>query len=370
VKPGPQSRALRVLHVGFQRDRLRRSPEELLGVWPTLTHTAEAARTAGIEVIVLQAAHREAVLVHNGVTCHFVTRWSDLVGRASSSVPDVVQVRGLSFPVQTRRLSKALQDPPVVVQHHADKMPAWWRRPLHAWGLRAPSGVMCYAPDQVQSFINARILPPDIRLFELPPASSRFEPGNWRDARRTTGVYGDPCLMWVGRLGENKDPLTVLDAVSRASLALPDLHLWCCYARSPLLDAVKQRIRDDPRLAGRVHLLGSVPHAEVEHLLRAADFSVLGSHRESCGFAVLEGLACGATPLVTDIPAFRNMTSKGTVGGLFAPGDSAALARLITSFSSRNRIELRQRARAHFEDHLSFHALGTKLRSVYESFSA
>ncbi len=363
-------RHLRVVHVGFHRDRLRRSPEELLRAWTTLTHAAESARTAGVSVEVIQAAHRDAVVVHNGITCHFAGRWTELVARAAAAEPDIAHVRGLSFPLQTRRLASALPDVSVVAQDHADRLPSWWRRPLHVSGLSVLSGVMCTALEQAEPFLTRGILPAETEVFELPPASSRFEPGNWRDARRATGVYGDPCLMWVGRLDENKDPLTVLDAVGRASLTLPDIHLWVCYTRSPLLALVKERIARDPRLADRVHLLGAVPHAEVEYLLRATDFLVLGSHHESCCFAVMEALACGVTPLVTDIPALRKLTGDGTVGGLFPPGDSAILARLITSFAQRNRTELHNRARAHFEEHLSFHALGRKLRSAYLALAA
>jgi glycosyltransferase involved in cell wall biosynthesis len=108
----------------------------------------------------------------------------------------------------------------------------------------------------------------------------------------------------------------VLDAVARAVSALRDPQLWCSYLSAPLLAHVKARIAADPRLTGRVHLLGSRPRDEVEPLLRAADFLVQGSHVEGSGFAVIEALACGTTPIVTDIPSLRWITGNGSVGGL------------------------------------------------------
>jgi glycosyltransferase involved in cell wall biosynthesis len=183
-------------------------------------------------------------------------------------------------------------------------------------------------------------------------------------------LSGDPCLLWLGRLDANKDPLTVLDAVRLASEDLPGLQLWCCYTDAPLLEVVTQRLRTDPALAARVHLLGAVPHADVELLLRAADFLVLASHREGSCFAVMEALACGATPLLTNIPTLSAMTGHGAVGALFAPGDAGALARLIVDFSARDSAGLRLRARARFEQHLSFEALGAKLRGAYECLVA
>src|SRR5690606_31821944 len=108
-------------------------------------------------------------------------------------------------------------------------------------------------------------------------------------------------------------------------------RLYCCYGDAPPLDTVRARIRSDPALASRVQLLGAVPHARIQDLCRAADILVSGSHEESTGFAVIEALACGTTPVVTDIPAFRALTHAGAVGRLFPPGDAAALARALIS---------------------------------------
>ncbi|HWK88509.1 MAG TPA: glycosyltransferase family 4 protein, partial [Longimicrobium sp.] len=166
-----------------------------------------------------------------------------------------------------------------------------------------------------------------------------------------------------------KDPLTVLDAFARAAPRLPDVRLWMVYGDAPLLDAVRARIDGDEVLRGRVRLLGRVPHARIETLCRAADFFVSASRREGAGYALLEALACGAVPLLADIPAHRRITRGGAVGGLFPAGDADALAALLVEHAGRPRAEARRHAREHFDRHLSFAALGRELRDAYEQLA-
>jgi hypothetical protein len=53
-------------------------------------------------------------------------------------------------------------------------------------------------------------------------------------------------------------------------------------------------------------------------LAAAADLFVSGSQREGSGTALLESLACGLPPIVTDIPSFRMLTCDGRIGALWS----------------------------------------------------
>src|SRR5690606_15985180 len=163
----------------------------------------------------------------------------------------------------------------------------------------------------------------------------------------------------------NKDPLTVLDGVAAAARELSRLELWWCFGSAPLRREVEARIASDPLLRRRVHLLGRVPHAEIERLMRAADLFVLGSHREGSSFALIEALATGLTPVVTDIPSMRVLTGGGAVGALWPPGDSSALARALSRVAAALGPGSRAAVRAHFDAELSSAALGRKLLGAY-----
>ncbi|HEX2080341.1 MAG TPA: glycosyltransferase family 4 protein [Longimicrobium sp.] len=371
---------MRVVHLSALRDPFRRCGAELLDAWPTLTAVAGAAAGVGVEVTVVQAGWRDEVLQRAGVPVHFVAEpgGSTLPERLSTGVPlrlmarvralrpDVIHFHGLGFPVPTRIACRLA---PVLVQDHSDRVPPPSRRGLRRWGLARAAGVAFTARELAQPFVAAGVLPGEMPVFEVLESSTRLTPGDVGGARAAAGVHGDPCVLSVGRLNEGKDPLTVLDAFARAAPRLPDAHLWMAFGDAPMLDAVQARIGANPVLRERAHLLGRVPHERVQDLCRAADLFVSASRREGSGYAVLEALACGATPLVTDIPAHRRIVRGGAVGGLFPPGDAGALAGLILVHAGRDRDAARVAARGHFERHLSFEAVGRELRQAYEQLA-
>lgn len=359
------SLALHVVQVGFHLDPRGREPARLLEDWTTLVDVAEAAQQAGSRVSVVQACRRAEMLTRNGVCYHFFAPGADAPERIHSLDPDVIHVHGLGFPREVLRLAARLPTVPILLQDHASRPPRLWQRPLHRRAFAAAAGVAFCAKAQSQPFEHARLIEGKTSIHVIAESTSRFRPGPQADARVRTGLSGNPCLLWVGHLDANKDPLTVLEGVSRAVDALPGLSLWCCYGEAPLEKLVTKRIEEDARLRGRVHLLGRRPHAEIESLMQAADVFVSGSHREGSGYALLEALACGLPPLVTDIPSFRALTGDGAVARLWWRGDPQSLADGLLGITAELGSARRAVVRAHFERELSFAALGRRLVDVY-----
>ncbi len=377
---------MHVAHVSCYVDSLGRPPNELLEAWPTLAHVAGAVRRAGVAVTVLQAASHDAVIEQDDVRFHFVreprpiTRrrlgyWASPLPRRLADTlvtlePDVIHLQSLSFPLQARFLGKRMPRVPMLVQDHADRPLRGWRRGLQRWGLREIAGVAFTAAGQAREFVEAGVLRPDIPIFQILESSSHFEPGDQLAARARARLYGDPLLLWAARLDANKDPLTVFEAVKRAAPSLPDVQLWCCFTSSPLRRTVDAWLEREPEVARRIHLLGSVPHDDMETLFRAADFLVSASRSEGSGYAVLEALACGTPVVVTDIPSFRTATGNGAVGALSPPGDAASMALAIIQWHAGDRVQQRRAARRHFEERLSFGVIGSDLRDAYGTLVA
>jgi glycosyltransferase involved in cell wall biosynthesis len=382
IDGGLDSRPLRVVHVGFYADVERREPEELLSAWPTLLGVAAGLVRAGVETTIVQASAHRQHFERDGVTCHFVDddrampvrprgrlpivrRPSRLLERVASRSPDVLHVNGFQYPVAIRQLARAVPGVPIIVQDHYSSAPSGWRGP--AWRIVAPrlAGVAFTAREQATPFVASGALSRRTPVFEVFEGSSTFTPGDVSEARRATGLHGDPCLLWTGRLNARKDPLTALAAFERAATRLPNARLWCCHGAAPLLDVVRARIAESSVLSQRVTMLGTVPHADMERLFRAADFFLQTSLDEGCSYSIIEALSCGATPLVTDIPASRR--TVGDAGALTPVRDVEALAAAIVAWASRSRGELRLAARLRFEQALSFDVIGRDLRAVYES---
>jgi glycosyltransferase involved in cell wall biosynthesis len=368
--------SLRVVQVSAARDPRLRTGEEMLAAWQAVGMAARAAADAGFDPVVVQAAWRDEELVRDGVRYRFVREPAGRLGAVLRRLrprivevvrelrPAVVHLQGLGFP-HARSLSGI--GAAVLAQDHSDRVPGGWRRWERRRALERIDAALFTAEAMARPFFEAGVLRPGLPVFEVMEATSAFTPGDVEEARRRTGIGGDPCVLWLGHLDANKDPHTILDAVSLALRTLPGVRLWMCFGTAPLEPEVRARLAAEPELGARVTLLGPVPHAEVEHLCRAADFLVQGSGREATSYAVLEALACGATPLVTDIPSLRRLTGGGAVGGLFRPGDVRGLATLLESFAARPRAELRGAARAHFERHLSPAALSRELGAAYEA---
>ena len=370
---------MRIAQIGFYRDPADRAPEELLDAWPTLVDVAESVATAGTDVSVIQASGHSRYFRRNGVDYHFLPliggRWQQpsqgtLAALIRGMAPQVLHVHGLGFPMEVRLMAQAAPGIPILLQDHANRPPRWWRRSAWKRCVRTIAGVAFCQRQQARPFIEAGVLARGTAVYEIPESSSRFVPADRDAARRDAGVAGDPLLLWVGHLDVNKDPLTVLDGVAAAAGELPGLQLWCCFGTAPLLRQVRRRIASDRLLDGRVHLLGPVPHAQVEQLMRAADFFISGSHRESTGYALIEALACGLPPLVTDIPSFRALTGGGAVGQLWRAGDAPSLCSALLRTSAHAAPADRAAVREHFERELSFGALGRKLTAVYADLVA
>jgi len=360
-------------------------PEALLAHYDTLVGWSEALLEAGVlRVTVVQGFSRDAEFRRRGVDYVFredsvppsPRRWARprrLLAAAVSAAPDLVHLNGLAFPRIAAALRTALApDSALVVQDHSGGPP----EPIvgRAAGLRGLAwrtllgGVDAFlftAQEQARPWQEAGLVRGDQAVHAVLEGSRRIRPLPRAEARRSTGLAGSPELLWVGRLDANKDPLTVLAGFEQA--ALPDSRLTLVHASDELRPEVERRLAASPFLAARVGLLGRVPYDRMPALFSAADIFVLGSHKEGSGYSLIEALACGAVPAVTDIPSFRAITGDGAVGVLWPTGDAAALAGALRDIARRDLGKLAASARAHFEAHLSWTAVGRRAVEIYRA---
>jgi glycosyltransferase involved in cell wall biosynthesis len=372
---------LSVTHVSFIPEAERRDPETLLAAWPTLVNVAASVARAGVQLTVVLAAVRDQMIERDGVRYAFVDdgravprraprgsrvrRSADVIDHVVALHADVVHLHGFVRPLLVRRLRAALQGVPLLVQDHGSRVPTGARRLFWRLAFGDVDAVAFAAREQAAPFVDAGVLRRGTPVVELFEDSTSLGVGDRDAARAATGLFGDPCIIWTGRLDANKDPLVMLDAFERAAPELPDARLWCRYGDAPLLATVERRIAASPILRERVTLLGPCTHAEMEAHYRAAELFVQPSHREGCSYSTIEALACGVTPIVSDIPSMRRIV--GDAGALVPPGDATALAAAIVEVARRDPEARRAAARARFESALTYEHVGRALRSTYEA---
>lgn len=349
-----------------------------------------AARGHDVDVVFLFSI--DAEFVEDGVTYRFVAASSAarFAARAISGVrgrssgwyepalrpirairslqPDVIHFHGVTLNWNLCLLYRLLGDaaPPVLLHYHGG-FPAVSRlgRRLQRHNFARASRLLFTTRAHAQWFIDAGILDGFDRVLEFMETSSVFTPGARAEARRETEMMGDPVFLWAGRLHPIKDPLTALRGFERILASWPDAQLYLHYLTDELLPELQRFVADRPPLARHVHFRGRVPFNQMEAIYNSADFLLQASRREFSGCAVLEAMACGVIPVVTDIPSFRAMTDGGRYGILFPPNDAEALARDVLAIP-RGDIPARSAAvRARFERALSFPTLADRLESLY-----
>lgn len=351
------------------------SPEALLGRYFLVPEWCRALKAAGVEdVTVLLRFHRAASLERDGVDYEFVAdrlpgypRLWEIPARfhaaAAAAGPDLVHFNGVSFPVPLRALRRVLAGSvPIVVQSHDAGPPRGAFGRLVRWGLGAADGVLFSAGALAETWRRAGALHRGVRSFEVMETPTHLPPAAGHDFG--SGRYpGSPRFLWLANLDPNKDPLTVLDGFSRVIVDFPRACLLMAYRRDGLLERVRSALAD-PALAGRVHLLGEIPREALEDFLAAGDFLLQGSHREGSSLAVLEALACGVHPIVTDIEPLRTMTGAGAAGTLWRVEDAGDLARAIREAVARR--QSRERIREFFDSRWSHAAIGRAAVRAYE----
>jgi len=356
-----------VVQVNYAWDKTLTEPDALLDRYTTLTGWGEALLGAGAaRSAVIQRFHRDARVTRNGVDYVFCAgRMADAVAERR---PDLAHVNGLEFPLETWRLRRRLRrSAAIVVQSHVSGAPlgrAPLLRPAGRLTRGAVDAFLFAADEHAAVWRDAGMIGPSQRTWSVMEASTTLRPIARDAARAESAIAGDPAVLWVGRLNPNKDPLTVLAGFERALRHLPDATLTMSYGTGELLPDVRARIAQSPLLTARVRLAGALPHDRMANYFSAADLYVSGSHHEGSGYALMEAMACGAVPVVTDIPTFRLLTGDA-LGARWTPGDAAGCARAFVAAARRDLAAERARVRERFERELSWPAVGRRALEIY-----
>jgi glycosyltransferase involved in cell wall biosynthesis len=332
---------------------------------------------AGARVTIVQRFHRRTTLDRRGAKYVFTPSPTLELARRRASV-GVAHVNGLIFPGQTWSLRRLLaRQCPIVIQDHGSQPPAdgeglvgTARRRIRRQLLGAADGFLFASAEQGDGWRSAGLIAPSQRVYEVMPASTSFVPVPREVARAKTSITGTPALLWVGRLNANKDPLTVLSGFERCLPSLRDGTLTMIFGKDEMLAAVRARVEASALLQPRVCLIGSVPHDDLPFFYSAADLFVVGSHHEGSGYSLIEACACGATPVVTDIPSFRAITGRGAVGALWTPGDAAGFAHALEHIAGRDLEAQRLDVVRHFERTLNWEIVGRRAMDIYRDLVA
>jgi glycosyltransferase involved in cell wall biosynthesis len=151
--------------------------------------------------------------------------------------------------------------------------------------------------------------------------TARFRPNDADRAavRAELGIAPDAVVaITAARVHPQKDHPTLLDGLRDVATGHPDLELVLVGTGTAELARSAEGLR--------IHGLGE--REDVDRILRAADLVISSSLTEGLPNSLLEGMASGLIPVVTDVGDCR--TAVGDVGAVIAPGDASALSAAVS----------------------------------------
>jgi glycosyltransferase involved in cell wall biosynthesis len=172
------------------------------------------------------------------------------------------------------------------------------------------------------------------------------------DVPRPARSDGLVRLICTRKLHRPYQPETIIAALARLAAAGLSFHMTFA-ADGRDLPALREEVAARG-LTERVRFLGGYAPAELPALLAAADVYVSASLWDGTSPALLEAMAAGLYPVVSDCPANREWLSGQGDGTLFPPDDACALAAALTRVigdpaswavaRERNRLVIQRRA--------------------------
>jgi glycosyltransferase involved in cell wall biosynthesis len=159
-------------------------------------------------------------------------------------------------------------------------------------------------------------------------------------------------------IGKNRK----IDVNKRSSTILSNRNLLPIYNVSLLIRAIPIVLKEEPKtkfliagdgsekenikreveklnLGSSVQFLGRIPHKEMPNLLAQSDIYVSTSPYDGTSVSLLEALASGVFPVVTDIPSNREWIADGDNGFLVPEENESLLAKKIIEVIRNQRLK-------------------------------
>lgn len=343
--------------------QLLQAQEESLGYVNSINHF--------LEVQVVKHMPRGDSITIEGVRYNFFKRQGILkipfetLLYLKKNNPDIILIQGFIFPFQVLLLRVLFGKKVILIlQHHGEKPYRGMTMMLHKMISRSIDAYLFTSLGNSREWLQKKVISDPTKCYEIQAASTSFVKQDKAASQIRCGISGVNNFIWVGRLNDNKDPLTVLSGFELYLETCRDAKLYMIYQTDELLSVMKDKIRESEKLTASVILKGKIDHKELVHWYSASDFYISGSHQESCGFALLEAMACGCIPLVTNISSFSKITNEGEFGILYEPGDVNSL---VNAFNVLSSIPVEQESRSimcHFEKELSFKSIADRLYTL------
>lgn len=239
------------------------------------------------------------------------------------------------------------------------------RDPLHRartrFVLRRADLVLCDAHNLAAAARRAGAPAAIVRALPWGVDRARFRPASERERG----------LMLSTRMHEPVYDLPALFAAAAPVLAAHP-HATLAVAGDGSLRQALESLATRLLPAGRVRFLGRLSPEALAGWLARAEIYLSASHSDSTSQSLLEAMAAGALPVVSDIEGNREWVAEGDGARLFPAGDSAGCARAIEAALGDAEWAARARARnaAVIAERADWHVNLARIESWFQALAA
>jgi glycosyltransferase involved in cell wall biosynthesis len=212
-----------------------------------------------------------------------------------------------------------------------------------------------------------RIIPTGIRDDHFLFRPDELEPMQQSILESHPQLRGSRFILYVGRLGTEKDIPFLFEVLARLLPRRPDLKL-VVVGEGPARREIEAKV-SSMGLEPNVVMVGFIPHDRLKAYYGLAEAFVFASKVESQGLVVLEAMQCGL-PVVAIGKMGTREVMGGSNGGFMVDDDldefTAAVASLLDD------ADLRERMRVEAKTHASkwtMRAQGRKMERLYQIVS-
>ena len=246
-----------------------------------------------------------------------------------------------------------------VVHFHLCPHTVWLNREaveIHSAALRKAAGLSTISRT-AKLFLEqtfGRLL--QIQVIEN---GSRFSPGE-REIDDLARRKRENVIACVGRLDHQKGHLTIAPALASSEIFHP--YRVRLLGDGPLRGELTSLLQD----GGSAEMLGNV--SNVMEVLGTSEGFLLPSFFEGMALSLLEALALGAIPIVSDASSTWEVVEDGVTGFVFETGNWRSLALAVGRFRACDHVEVRRNCLDHAKRFTRDRMLGRMLGSLEATF--
>lgn len=212
------------------------------------------------------------------------------------------------------------------------------------------------------------VVPTGIQEEDFRGTDKAYEKENSRWILQYPQLKGKKIMLYVGRIGQEKNMDFLLEAVEKIRETNPDTVLLAA-GNGPYLSAFRKKVRARG-LSENIICLGYVDRKEIKHLYTFADVFTFPSKTETQGLVTIEAMMC-KTPVVAVGLMGTKEVMNGDNGGFMVKDDVNEFAARVVELFNNPELYRRKSEEAYaYAQNWTSEKMAVKISKLYDQVIA